>query len=515
MTLEAIFYARFHPERGPTVIEQYPAGSIGPVCRSAQDEGTEEAGKGKSEALIHFSEISTYIIPPYELCGRSLSVCVAGERGRYRILGWPISLENEAYARNRFTFNVCYVVREHAGGHASRASQVSSWERVVRKTALFFRALEVEDGILAAEEDSQGSQESESVLNALLRQTFEQLNTYREACVRVDKIHVLNLRLENTTSKSPPKVKDWQVPLLIRSLPSQKEWTWDLTLAKIAPHIDGINHIARIAERADVEAKLVRHAVRGLIFHERVRLLDIFHFQAIYTLTPDFTYFVQDTAMQEECQRYISGPASDQKPTTKHVLALYAALTSTNQSVQDFVLTNQSSLLHNISIDIRRFITFGVLKDFLRRVHKYALLMTAPSSTSQGKISGSGSGNSGGMGSKRSNEEAAREFDRAWRKAALSSGWETPPFEVGSLEVPGLSPEKGREVGSVGSEKREQAEVQEEADEEDEKLKAFLDGKHCLDEVCVALKSSERKLMERLRGLGSRRGDGEVVVFCK
>ena len=39
----------------------------------------------------------------------------------------------------------------------------------------------------------------------------------------------------------------------------------------------------------------------------------------------------------------------------------------------------------------------------------------------------------------------------------------------------------------------------------------FLDGKHCMDEICVALRLSERKVVERIRG----KGFGEVVLFNK
>lgn len=51
--------------------------------------------------------------------------------------------------------------------------------------------------------------------------------------------------------------------------------------------------------------------------------------------------------------------------------------------------------------------------------------------------------------------------------------------------------------------------------DEDEKLRGFLDGKHCMDEICVAMRLSERKVLERLRSGRTRGVWGEVVVFCK
>ena len=65
------------------------------------------------------------------------------------MLGFPISLEDSKYERNRFTFNVCFVLDEYEQG-------IGSWEQVVKKTAEFFRRIEEDDGILQAEEDAEG-----------------------------------------------------------------------------------------------------------------------------------------------------------------------------------------------------------------------------------------------------------------------------------------------------------------------------------------------------------------------
>lgn len=547
MELKAIFYARFHPEKGPTVMEQVPTGSVAsrtPVRESEQTRANDGAAEGHAEVSFHsktkslftFSDLSTHIIPPYDLCGKSLSVCV----GVYRVLGWPISLESETYARNRFTFNVCFVLGGKKGGveeDGATASDVGfkTWEQVVRKTALFFRALEAEDGILAAEEEQGVAGSEGKVVKGLLEKIFEQLITYLEACIRVSDTHTLNLRLPpfRPPLRDALKVHAWDVPLLIRPLPSKDQWTWDLVSSRIHPYIDGINHIARIAEKGEVEEKLVRRAVRGLVVEGRVRVVDLFHFQACYALTGDWSWFVRHAAMREECVRYVtaSGAGSDigdakvesSEARSKEVLALYTALTS-SPSVHAFVLSHQSQLQH-LSLDTRRFVTFGVLKGFLRRRHKY--LLAVPSSTSstssttpsQGKTSDS-SGSKIGSGSKRSNEEAAKDFDRAWRKAALSSGWATPLTQVsfdsssaslnsGNEEPLKASSEKAGAAGGV--EGREEKEVS----PEEEKLRGFLNGKHCLDETCVAMRMSETKVMEKVRSVEGKRVWGEVVVVCK
>ncbi|KAK5726422.1 Nitrogen permease regulator 2 [Elasticomyces elasticus] len=451
--LQAIFYARFHPERGPSVVHQYPKGSI---VSNAKDEG---------HNLVSFSDISAYIIPPYELCDHSFSICSNG----CRVLGFPISVEDQKYDRNRFTFNVCFVLDEK--------TNVQPWHRVVAKTAAFFRDMEESDGLLQEEETLPGLEwadeetypaETTGVIYGLLRAIVEDLNAYEETCIRVDELHVLNLRLEHHNSTTPPK--------------------------RIWPHMDGVKHVQRIAEHADVELKLVKRAVRALIYHQRAMLLDLFHFQAVYTTTADLAWFVSDEQMQEECCRYVAGTNDQDDPantTSMTLVQLYTSL-SPGLSLHDFVLSHSSTLAH---IDIRRFITFGVIKGFLRRVHKYALAIDTPSS----KALSSTQGSSPSKSKPKSNEAAVREFQQAWKRAALTSGWATPPTEPPLLLSAASHHSGSQQVAAEGD------------DEEDEKLRGCLDGKHCLDEICVALCISEKKLSEKIR---SGRF-GEVLIFSK
>ncbi|EMC98710.1 hypothetical protein BAUCODRAFT_378571 [Baudoinia panamericana UAMH 10762] len=484
MMLNAVFYARFHPERGPCVVHQQPADSI----------VTADISK---RTLISFSDISAYIIPPYGLCNRSLSISTNG----YRVLGFPISLEDFKYERNRFTFSICFVLRED--------TDVRLWTSVVAKTAAFFRSMEEEDGLLQAEErlsnliwagDKGYPAPNVGVVYSLLEDLIEDLNAYAETCIRINDVHVLNLRL---TKPHPAvaDVKSWDVPLLVRPLPDQKHWTWDLTLARILPHVDGIKHIQRIADILDVELKLVKRAVKNLIYHERAMLLDIFHFQAIYMPTANFARFVQDEEMLEECRMYVnidspvaghmsSVPTPETQDHAKNALiSLYTSLLP-GLTLQNFVLANEHELA---TIDIRRFITFGVIQGFLRRIHKYALAFdsTSPSTQMLGTTESSPS-----KSKPRSNEDALRDFERAWKNAALSSGWSTPPMKPPSLAI-----------GSAHSERSQE----ERCSEEDERLRWYIDGTHCLDEVCMAMKMSQTKLVERLRGGNF----GEVIFVNK
>ncbi|KAM3425523.1 Nitrogen permease regulator 2-like protein [Cercospora zeina] len=510
--LQAIFYARFHPERGPSVIHQYPSNTI------------KSSDPISNPPLINWSEVSSYIIAPYDLCNSPLSICNNG----HRILGYPISLEHEDYDRNRFTFNMCLVLDED--------EDAKPWERIVEKIAKFCVALEWNGCVLQHEEDQPGVKLAETKggtvqnavhkgrVNTLLERIFEDLNHYGETCIRVDNVkgedgvYVLNLRLETEkdfAKRTPKHVRSWDVPLLVRNLPDPGEWTWDLTLQRIFGFIDGIRHMKKIAELADVEIKLVKRAVKELVYHGRAVLLDVFHFQAIYACTPEVADFFQNEELQDECRKYIAiheeSEAQKQQdsrktdtntlPSREHIIALYADLQPGLQ-LQEFCLTHKSQLAN---IDIRRLITFGLLKGFLRRNHKYAFSSTHPLHLPQRSLSpilsrrSAGtmqkSFRSGNTATTKSGDEAVREFERAWRKAALTSGWATPP--------------SGPHPSSLSKSQRGADQVR---SEEDERLRGFLDGEHCLDAICVEMGLSEKKVLERLRGFGR---SGEVVLFNK
>lgn len=407
-------------------------------------------------------------------------------------MGFPISLEDPEYDRNRFTFNLCFVLDE--------ATPAGPWEVLVRKTARFLESVEREDCVLQIEEDLKGlklageegyPEREVGIIYYLLERILEDLNQYGECCVQVLERggSTLNLRFEEEEDKKEKvKVQTWDVPVLVRGLPEKEEWTWDLTLERVRGYIDGVRHVARIAEMADVEVKLVKRCVRELVLLRRAVVLDIFHFGAIYTCTKDFVSFVRDTEMQDECRAYVTlPPAEDSEeprtpPTRETLIDLYISL-QPGISLRDFCLAHASDLTH---IDIRRLITFGLLKNFLRRIHKFALATTPSSEPSPDKK------RSGGSSSRLSGEdEAIKQMDRQWRKAALSSGWATPP----SGPPPTLM------STSFGGSRRTEEE------ERRERLGWYLDGRQPMDRVCVEMGLSLKQVRERF-------GKG-VVVFDK
>ncbi|KAF2858111.1 nitrogen permease regulator 2 [Piedraia hortae CBS 480.64] len=451
--LEAIFYTRFHPLLGRKVIHQVPDGCIIP------------SQSRPPQSLFTFTDISPYLIPPYTLCNAPLSFT----HSPYRVIGYPISIEKAHYERNRFTFNVAFVIDENEDARV--------WEAIVAKTAFFFRALEDDDSLLQGEENltnlpwagAEGYPARDvGVIFPLLKSIYDNLLAYGETYSRVDDTHTLNLRLPHLHN-STTKVRAWDVPLLIRPLPTQDQWDWDLALRATYNQIDGVQHVQRIAEKSNVDARLVKRVVAELVFNDRAILLEHFHFQAVYVPTRKMASFARNQGLLEECQNYVSvGDSRTDKPGADSLIEMYSSL-SPGTTLNNWVLAHKS---HVHSIDVRRFVTFGVIKGFLRRIQKFPMAIASANGTGIA---------AGTQASDQSNDE----YNTSWTVAASRT---TDPVEL-PVGKNGNNDKLGR----------------------GEKVKMKVDGEHCTDEICVNAGASERKLMEEI---DSGRF-GEVVVLKK
>jgi hypothetical protein len=179
------------------------------------------------------------------------------------------------------------------------------------------------------------------------------------------------------------------------------------------------------------------------------------------------------------------------------IVELYASLKQ-GQSVKQWYSQHSRELAN---IDIRRFITFGIIKGFLYRVHKYACATgqpapvprsssVIPARDSTGPSSRATTGTNTPYTASSVGEEAP--ISSAARREG--SRERAPSFQSGS---------RGGVGGSVPSGLFEDDE--EEID--DRTLSKYLDGAHCFDQICTELEISERELTARLK-----RYPGEVLI---
>ena len=454
---------------GPKIHHQVPLDSICPSASSA------------SIPLFAFPPLAQYIIPAPSLSNRPLQLLTA-ERPHHRILSHPVTIDGEHYPRNAFTFNFCLVLEEETGFH--------SYLPVVKKLATLFRDLEEHSQFLTTELSTHGPNEGR--IYAICEILLEDLNNYSECMIPIDgTTSTLNIKLF-PIYPPPPPLYTWQVPLLTVKLDDMVDSSWDLTMRRILPFINGINSVKRIALLADADLKLTRKALKHLLYYNCLILLDIFSFSAIYAPTPSIIEFVQDDTMQEECARYVSlhslsipttapnhftsnqsdGPHPENdtqhRITGAQLAELYLSLHQ-GQSVKSWCTDHP---FVTKVLDIRRFITFGVIKGFLYRVHRYAIANTYTiTATTTGATLGK-KGNGRGIQQQLTRQQATKQ---------------QPPTQPQQTARPDES-----------SSSRHQ-------------LAKYLDGTHCFDEICTELMISEKELLARLKkdwGAG-------VTVVCR
>ena len=149
---------------------------------------------------------------------------------------------------------------------------------------------------------------------------------------------LINFKADSTTihlkvakvQPEPGRVEDYHVPIIISSdvLTNLNIPLWDLTTQQVRQilfmkiqlygcyivitiilyynlqifkHINGLNHISKIAFEADVELNLVKSCIQNLIYYGIVTLIPIFQYSNVYVTTPKICNLIENTSLQEEC----------------------------------------------------------------------------------------------------------------------------------------------------------------------------------------------------------------------
>ncbi|RYP24315.1 hypothetical protein DL765_000579 [Monosporascus sp. GIB2] len=323
-----IFYARFLPQEGTKIVAQSPPGCI---------VASPDAPNSKPP-LLDFDIIQEYIIPRKAFFNRFITV--NSPDGKYSILGFPVSIPNERYHRNEFLFNFGLVVE-------SDVDQIP-YERLVRRLAITFAEMERQNGYLSSEGTAKAAEDGRRPIESLLEIIKEDLNNYGECMIPIgkgtfsfflfsappipptftlspftpsishpsltswlfpkqytDEANTLNMKLFPYHAPPPP-VRGWHVPVPKMKLADIVDPTWDLTLQKIIPYIDGVNDVRRVAWLADVSLPLAQIALQHLLYYDTILLLDMFFFGSCYAPRPGIHDFVANRdGLVDECAGYV------------------------------------------------------------------------------------------------------------------------------------------------------------------------------------------------------------------
>ncbi|KAJ8975937.1 hypothetical protein NQ317_010872 [Molorchus minor] len=325
LLIQCIFFCEFHPTAGPIISCQMPDNYI-------------------SKEL--FDTISVYIITKAELQRSTITVTLQD----YKILGFPVRIDDNRYARNAFHFNLCFVCDSDA--------RTVQYESVAMKFSDYLMAMEIESNFL-----SEGR--SSSKLRPILKQVMAELNIKGE-CALTEGPTATHLKVCQIRS-DPSPVLDHQVPIFIKELPQQQ---WDLTTQQVTPYIDGFNHISRIAALSDVENNLVKACVQNLVYYGVVALVPLFQYGNVYCTTPKLKLLAQNIELQGRCLHYVA-KSQRHLPTLRDVFRIYAAMTR-GTTIKDLCMRFNPP---NLRIDERKLVQFGVLEEIIRRVHKYPIIL--------------------------------------------------------------------------------------------------------------------------------------------
>ena len=300
--------------------------------------------------LFDFNVLQEYIIPRQAFCNRYITV--NDPEGKCSVLGFPVSIPDPRYDRNEFIFNFGVVV------DCDLVDQIP-YERVVRRLAVTFAEMEKQNCYLSLDASSyqhvqsQQQQQNASAVNessllshqagrrpieSLLEIIKEDLNNYGECMIPVgkstsqvldypvcpktrsppstarfnppfcplsDDANTINMKLF-PHHVAPAEVKGWHVPVAKMKFADVVDPTWDLTLQRIIPHIDGVSDVRRIAFYADVSLELTQLALRHLLYYDTILLLDMFFFGSCYAPRPGIHDFVANVGgIVDECANYV------------------------------------------------------------------------------------------------------------------------------------------------------------------------------------------------------------------
>ncbi|XP_012249642.1 GATOR complex protein NPRL2 isoform X1 [Bombus vosnesenskii] len=327
--IRCIFFSEFHPIVGPMITCQVPDNFI-------------------SKDI--FDNVSVYIIPKAKLQRSTITVTLKD----YKILGFPVKIDDKKYARNAFYFNLCFVCDAEA--------RTVHYEPVVKKMSDFLMALEVENCFLSASEDK-------TRLAEMLQHVMQDLNLHK-MCTLTEGTMTSHLKVIKLAPEPKP-VLDHQVPIFLEGREAFQTDQWDLTTQQVLPYIDGFNHVARIAAEADVENNLVKSCVQNLIYYGVVTLIPIFQYSNVYAATSKLKELAENTKLQERCIAYAS-KFPRQPAYLRDIYRMYASMTH-GSSMRDLC---QRLNPQNLRINERRLVQFGLIEGLIRRVYKYPIYLS-------------------------------------------------------------------------------------------------------------------------------------------
>ncbi|KAA8648507.1 hypothetical protein EYZ11_010130 [Aspergillus tanneri] len=545
--IKAIFYSKFDTQEGPKVVHQVPDGAIVPSSTAPSQ-----------PLFLTFSDISFFVIPRQELCGNLIQVCTNG----YRILGYPICMKSLRYDRNEFIFNFCLVLAEEEdfSTYMSVVQKLADLMHGLEEQNGFLSRDHSKSGegkvyslCETLMEDLNNYCESMIPIDELNTLNVKLFPVYPiPPPVRAWQVPLFTVRYQAFMDENWDLTMQRIVPHIngvnsVRIISILADTDFSLTCRAIrhllyygclflldifsfsAIYAPTSQFSSTIGSDEDMQRECARYV--NTTFATSVTTST--------TLSPDQPprYHDPDAVWPPTGDPVVPGdissvngspPATSPSTASKSIststagtedndiyheaanndsivdgvalVELYASLKQ-GQSIKQWYIQHSRKLAH---IDVRRFITFGVIKGFLYRVHKYPYTTGLPAPplksshhqlhhhypTSGPSSRGPGTGTNSPYASSAGDDPAP---------ISMQQRRGDEPVERGDQST---SVQSGSRTGTVVDEEDEEDFI------DDKTLSKYLDGVHCFDQICTELEISERDLTARLK-----RYPGEVLII--
>lgn len=545
--IKAIFYSKFDTQEGPKVVHQVPDGAIVPSTTAPSQ-----------EPFFRFSDISFFVIPRQELCGNLIQACTNG----FRILGYPICMKSPQYNRNEFIFNFCIVLSED--------EEFNTYKSVVQKLADLMHGLEEQSGFLSRDHSRSGEGKVYSLCETLMEDLnnycecmipIDELNTLNiklfpiypnPPLVKAWQVPLFTVRYQAFMDENWDLTLQRIVPHIngvnsIKIISILADTDFSLTCRAIrhllyygclflldifsfsAIYAPTSQFSSTIASDEAMQQECARYintrfappsinvapspvSVGGLLSspHSEIHP-NIWRAGGYSTASVTVWPLVGSNGESSNGSSKAVTEGVDMEGHLPEVVdgvgivELYASLRQ-GQSVKQWYMKHSEQLAN---IDIRRFITFGIIKGFLYRVHKYAFETSQPAPAAQMEpragsthANASTTGKQSDISSRSRNgtsfSSSARDGNNNNTRSPTDN---SPPLQTGRH---GDISEKSASYRSTyahdyGPSHGDTYEDEDEKAVDNKTLSKYLDGMHCFDQICTELEISEKELTARLK----------------
>jgi len=252
------------------------------------------------------------------------------------------------------------------------------YESITEKLARYFSSLEMEKEYIFNLMKIYYSEETETMdhhnvniepdITTVLKTLYLDLTTNSKSIIKIDDINLWNLFIENE-HEDVPEINDHEVPIPIVDIQSMVNSEWELCLQVIIPLINGVNSVKYIRKYSQIKSSRVKMALQNLLKNDFIKMIDIFQFSNRYRVKKEIYKLYKDRQMQEACVSVSKYDQNLDHPNFSYLFSLYCRL---NGGMNLHMFCQEMQLMQK-NVDVRQWITFGVLNGFVKRLHAYPI----------------------------------------------------------------------------------------------------------------------------------------------